>query len=256
MTNCQPYPCYKCCRECAALFAENWAARLCLVAGTYVGSIWDAGAIPAGADASLAAWVAAQNTFFNNVSVTWTTTTYTLFGNAYSGKVCEAINSTSYNLELVDTASASPYTWYTVPVDNCKLTLGSIWKTTHSGSGDFPKRCAPAWFWQLSANINGKQCNLCAGANPTGSSVLSFSEEVLNGDGYAEPFSFVNTGDNPRCQIANIYGATSTISQATSIKDGSSRNYYWASGFNPRLITSSSRLRLVHTTGTPSLPSC
>ena len=250
MSNRQPFPCIKCCRYCTALFAENWGMRLCLKSNHWTGSFWDDGSIPAGADASIDAFVAGVNASFSNVAITWTPTTFfPASPNPADGVVCQVEDTGPYNVWMFDfnTLPRPPWDWYLVPITNIKLIFGAIWQRTHSSPGSIPKICAPAWYWALSFEVDGfANLPLWSGSSAVGGTWPT----QFNPDGYVHYYNSANTNSSPHCQVAShIYTAPNTCGAFTQLKDAASTIYVNFLGTN-------SSLRAVHTTGVPTIPAC
>lgn len=231
--------------------------RLCPTAQVYTGTEFDNGGMPAGADASIGTYVAGIRTYFENVSIAFTDTTFTIGSTAYTAKATTLTDISSYNVWLPDSDSSvlgDPYDWYEVAISNTRLTFGGIWKTTHTSDIDLPKRCAPAWWWQLDADIGGKQCIVLSyRASGTVDGGLfnagGVSAGSNNADGICVPNGFQTTNSTPQCQFANIGPETSSFNLPGQMEDTGGRKY-------PTLFMAPTTCIITHNTTPTSLPAC
>ena len=251
MSNAKPFPCIKCCRKCTARFAENWAMRLCLKVSHWTGDLlWDDGSIPAGADASLDAFAAGVNSYFSNVAITWTDTTfYPATPNPADYVVCQVVDPSTYNVWMLDYGSGQfpTWSWDLVPITNVRLSIGAGWQRTHASPGSLPKICAPAWYWNFGFEVNGKtNVPIKGGSSAIGGPWF----DIYNADGFLYPSGSSNTNQVPHCAVAeHLYTAPNTCLRYTQLQDATPTTY-------PNFINGQTCLRAVHTTGVPSLPAC
>lgn len=234
--------------------------RLCLTPNTFSAGIYNTVAKPASADADLAAYFAGLESYFSNVAISFTDTTFSLGTGptSYTGKATTVTDTTTYNLWLPDVDSASPYTWHNVPFTNSRLTFGGLWFTSPSTPVATPRKCAPAWWWQLDADVGGFQCVLLTYAvNATGS-VLGTGGVIpgsLNADGICNPFIFRTTTTFPQCQYADVGPASDSYNAAAQVKDSAGIKYPFGTLSGP-LVKAPTTCIVQHSTSPITLASC
>lgn len=235
----KPYPCISCCKVCTALFAENWAARLCAKGYNDPG-------LSASQNADNAAYIAAVNSYFNSISIaswtdfTWTDTT------DYTAKYKSVLMSTPYPIHGQDIYG----TVHSVTASSTGFNIGALWKTNHASSGDIPKKCAPGWFWTLTVLIDSTEW-LYTILEPKNTVPSGGVVPATHAWGVNVPWAaaVVNTSSSIQCQDYDAAGENNTERLPTA----QIRTTTGTAIHNP---FNNSFAYLKHSTGAVTLPAC
>jgi hypothetical protein len=211
--------------------------------------------LSAGQDADNQAYVDALKTAFDSVSISWFDTSYNINSIAYDAKVARANHSTQYPIHSYDSVNTVTST----TAEDTYLTFGAFWRPTGS---TLPKKCQPAWFWNLTTLFgNGNRGMLVGLVWGTSLGSITFANVPLNADDIPYPFSDdplipwnSATNSGTRCQnpsgpsaatpLQNVYRAANTL-PAISIATPPCFNFF-----------DLSRLLIRSSSGAVTLPLC
>lgn len=242
----KPFPCLTCCRVCESLFSLNWAMRLCFTNLT-LGS-----PLSAGQDADNQAYADALATAFDSVSISWFDTSYTIDSVTYDAKVARANHSTQYPIHSFDSVNTVTST----TAEDTYLTLGAYWRPTGS---TLPKKCAPAWFWNLTTLFGNGTRGMLIGLNWSLGGI-NYADVTLNADDIPYPFS-----DDPGNAWVSSNNTTAQCQNPAGPSPGSPLNDFYRkqalaqlSIASPRCFNffGNGRLLVRNSSGVVTLPLC
>lgn len=215
------------CSNCAALFALNWKARLCAkgISG-----------LPLAFQLDNDTFISDINTAWNDLTITWSDDSFTLGSISYTAKIYEVSHTGTYNVHSFDGATVEDFT-----IESCKLTIGAAW------TAELP--CILKWFWHLSGVINtssNRHQAIAAGLTPGAGPFLA---TALTTGGKVRPSTLLASISGDCREADTDYPSQQGLEFIIGLFD--TTGPIFAHGFDPL-----SKLNLVSSSGTPSLPSC